>query len=388
MRDLAPLHPVSRGHLEALTDGVGIMQHAIGARPDPAHGHCTDDIARALQVDLLHARQLGWPAVAECARRDLEFISEAFDDATGRFRDFRSIDGAWADEVASEDCQGRALHALGDAIAGCPDPRLAAAAADLFDRALPAARQVTALRAQASVVLGCAARLGADPDRPTDTAFRLMAGRLRATFESRGASPWPWPEYRVTYENALPPRALIVAGRRLGSAPMVGIGLRVLDWLIDAQIAPDGHLSPVGNGWWSCDGERSRFDQQPIEATTLLLAAEAAYRATSDERYRAAVERAYGWFLGRNDLGLDVADAERGACHDGLTPHGLNANQGAESTLMWLTAAEHVRAIRGVGVAPQRGIAADRAAPDLDLARRGPVTTRARAEAPGVGASR
>jgi hypothetical protein len=58
------------------------------------------------------------------------------------------------------------------------------------------------------------------------------------------------------------------------------------------------------------------------------------------------VERAYAWFLGANDVGVPVADPDRGASFDGLTPTGVNTNQGAESTLMWLTAVEHVRALR------------------------------------------
>ena len=58
------------------------------------------------------------------------------------------------------------------------------------------------------------------------------------------------------------------------------------------------------------------------------------------------MERAYAWFLGGNDLGLDIADPGRGASHDGLTPTGVNLNQGAESTLMWLIALEHIRALR------------------------------------------
>ena len=33
---------------------------------------------------------------------------------------------------------------------------------------------------------------------------------------------------------------------------------------------------------------------------------------------------------------------------DGLTPEGVNENQGAESTLMWLIALERIRTIRGV----------------------------------------
>jgi hypothetical protein len=58
------------------------------------------------------------------------------------------------------------------------------------------------------------------------------------------------------------------------------------------------------------------------------------------------MELAYAWFLGGNDLGLDVADPIRGAGYDGLTAGGVNTNQGAESTLMWLIAAEHVRTSR------------------------------------------
>ena len=67
MPDSFPLYPVERRHLEALSDEVGILQHAIGSRPDPAHGYCNDDVARALQVDLLHQQVLGWQHVAESA---------------------------------------------------------------------------------------------------------------------------------------------------------------------------------------------------------------------------------------------------------------------------------------------------------------------------------
>jgi hypothetical protein len=343
--ELAPLHPVNRRHLDVMTDAIGIMQHAIGSRPDPAHGHCVDDVARALQVDLLHERELGWPAVAAPAERSLDFLVEAFDDTTGRFRNFRSVDGAWTEGVGSEDCHGRAFHALGDVIADVPDARMVRTATSLFERALPAATELTALRAQASVLLGCAAKLGAAPDSLTEAACLRLADAFLEPFPI-ASSPWPWPESSVTYEGALLPRALIVTGRALASEAMIDTGLNMLDWLIQAQIAQDGQFSPVGNEWWPRDGVKSQFDQQPIEATAMLLAADSAYLATGDGFYRTAMERAYAWFLGGNDLGVAVADPLRGAGYDGLTPRGVNTNQGAESTLMWLSAAEHIRAIR------------------------------------------
>jgi hypothetical protein len=345
MPDRLPLYPVTRAHLDVLSDDIGIMQHAIGSRPDPAHGYCTDDVARALHVDLLHQRELGWSAVASSAWRNVRFIDEAFDRATGRFRNFRRADGTWLDERASQDSQGRAMLALGAAVVDAPDGSVVELASSLFSAALPAAQDLGALRARASVLLGCDAVMRVAPTASTESAFEALAEGLGSTFRSRMTTAWPWPETRLTYENALPVRALIVAGHRLGWTAMLEDGLRVLDWLIVEQTS-SGHLSPVGNGWWTRGGEKSRFDQQPIEATALLLAAESAYAVTGDDRYRAAMELAYGWFLGENDVGVDVAVPEQGASFDGLEAGGVNRNQGAESTLMWLIASEHIRELR------------------------------------------
>ena len=342
----APLFPVQRQHLEALTDHVGVMQHAIGRRPDPAHGYCTDDVARALQVDLLHQHELGWAAVAASAAQNMRFLVEAFDPLTGRFRNFRRVDRSWVHGPGSPDSHGRAILALGEVIALAPDSHMVATARSLFERALPAARELTDLRARASSLLGWAAASRATPGGLRPDAFDVMAQDVHAHFTAGTDAAWPWPEAVVTYENGLLPRALIVAGRTLHSEAMVRTGLAVLDWLIEHQVAPAGHLSPIGNGWWPRGGPKSTFDQQPIEATALLLAAEAAFDATSDRRYLVAMERAYAWFLGANDLALEVAQADRGGGRDGLTPRGVNTNQGAESTLMWLVAAEHIRAVR------------------------------------------
>src|SRR6185436_15190142 len=293
----APLYPLSRLHLDVLTDAVGIFQHAVGSRPDPAHGYCVDDVARALEVDLLHARGLGWVAVARSAWRNLRFLEDAFDPATGRFWNFRSIDGSWIGGPGSNDSLGRAMLALGETMDGAPDARLFEGALALFGRALPAAGKVTSPRAQASVILACdavarsVAVAGSEEEQEAAVAkasaltLRRMATGLHARFLDFARPGWPWAEGSLTYENALLPRALIVAGHRLGAGVMLKIGLQVLDWLIEVQTSPQGSFSPVGNGWWARGGTKSQFDQQPIEATALLLAAEAAHNATRDPRY-------------------------------------------------------------------------------------------------------
>lgn len=329
--------------------------------PNPAFGTCTDDVARALAVDLAHAEVLGWGTVAESAWRSMRYLDEAFDPVAGRFRNFRDAEGAWDPAPPSEDSQGRALLALGTAAATRLDPSLRDRARALFAAGLARGRDLGALRAVASATLGCVAAIdGLQREDPllgeAEAALGHLAGPLLVASEAAsGDATWRWPEPVLTYENGLLPQAMIAAGRQLGIPELRRAGLRILDWLIEAQTAADGTFSPIGNrGWWKRAGPRSRFDQQPIEAASTILACHVAWSATLDPRYRAAAERAYAWFLGYNDSGVRVAVPRKGACHDGLEASGVNANQGAESTLMWLIALERMRAFRqGPAAAPR-----------------------------------
>ncbi len=327
---------------------MGIMQHAQGSRPDPDHGYCTDDVARALLVDLLHARELGWSAVDASVARNVRFLRDAFESETGRFRNFRSADGTWLDGAGSQDANARALQALAELIAVCPAGPLRDTATTVLLRALPKASRVDAIRPLATVLLACDTATRVGMSSAVLEVYVRAGDALERAFAGCGSRRrWPWPESIVTYENELPARALIVGGRGLERPGMVETGLHVLDWLIASQMTSAGYLRTVGNdGWWPRGRNKARFDQQPISATSLLLAAEAAYHATGSPFYGEVMEKAYGWFLGRNDAHVRVAKPESGAGYDGIGPAGVSRNQGAESTLMWLTALEHIRALR------------------------------------------
>ena len=364
------LYPICRTHLEELSDETGMWQHATGARPNRAFGYCTDDLARRLEVDLLHWRGLDTDEVATSAWRSMAFLQDGFNARLGRFRNFRSAEGEWLDESGSEDSHARAVAALGATIATAPDPRLAAAAARLFESALPATRALTGWRPMAAALIGCDAAIGAGAQGDVRDAFEVLSGRLVGAFSGL-PSDWPWPDPVVTYENALLPRALVVVGLRLDDDAIIRLGCGVLEWLALAQTAESarqtaesgrqtaesGWLTLVGNEcWWPRGEAAAQFDQQPIDATAFLLAAEAAYVATAAERYRRMAEMAYGWFLGDNDTGVPVAIPATGGCHDGLTAGGVNRNQGAESTLMWNTALEHVRRLRAASRSSEAAI--------------------------------
>jgi glycosyltransferase involved in cell wall biosynthesis len=342
-----PLVGVARGHLDRLGGGIGLMQHAVGRTPDPRHGACTDDVARALTVHLLHAREAPGPVVAAAIRRSFGFLEAAFDKSRGRFRNFRAADGRWLEAVGSEDCHGRAVQALGELLAHSGDGTLVAAAGPLFELALPAALGFKSLRPRCYALLGCASAL-ARVELPSAAHALARLGSGLAELTAGVAAEWPWPEPVVTYDNGALPQALIVAGQALDRADWTALGIDRLEWLLAAQTSATGHLVPIGNrGWWPRGGAPAPFDQQPIEASSLLEAARAALLATDDARFGGEMERAYAWFLGSNALGLPLAEPLTGACHDGLSPDGINANCGAESTLAWLLAAERIRELRG-----------------------------------------
>lgn len=343
-----PLYPPRREHLELMTGPFGIWQHAQGRRPDRSFGTSIDDVARSLTVDVLQSRDLGWEMVGTTARRSLALISNALNPSTGKFRNFRSADGDWLDVLGSQDTQGRALLAIGLATRDAPNAALRLEAQSLWRAALPVATDLTSPRAIASTILGADAAISGGSYGETERVFALMVSRLRGAFSSVDLDgDWPWPEETLTYENALLPHALIVAGVRLGDGRLRSVGLTVLDWLISVQTSRRGTFTPIGNdGWWTQGGERSHFDQQPIEAAATIFAAQAAYEATKDAGYMRSAEAAYGWFLGDNDAGLVLADVDTGGCRDGLSADHVNENQGAESTLMWLTALETMRQLR------------------------------------------
>jgi hypothetical protein len=341
-----------------MVDDTGMWQHARGVEPDPQFGYCTDDIARLLVVEVLHSQVLPAGALSADIRRSLTFLTDAFDRTTGRFLNFRGADGSWLDAGGSEDSHARALAGLAAVMAEMPGTEEAESARLLFNRALPAASGFGAIRSISRAILACDWACRAGLDAAVMPALEALSGRLFAAFNvidrapepidaASGPMAWPWPEPVLTYENALMPHALIAAGARLGRPALIARGSAVLDWLIAVQLGDGGVFSPIGNrGWWPRTGRRSRFDQQPIEAATMVSAAAAAFAATGEHRYLRAAEQAYGWFLGDNDVGVDIADPVNGACYDGLTPVGVNVNQGAESTLMWLTALETIRALR------------------------------------------
>lgn len=328
-------------HLHRLTDSTGILQHAIFTIPNYAEGYTTDDNARALMVSVL-LEELGNGVAFDLASRYLAFLWYAFNPENGRFRNYMDYQRHWLEERGSDDCHGRALWALGTVLGRSASLPLQGTATRLFEHALPAILETTSPRAWSFALIGIHEYLRRfTGDRMVSQVRKELAARLMALYQAHATPDWCWFEDRLTYCNASLPHALLLCGEAIPDPAMSDTALRSLRWLADLQRdnGENGHFVPVGTqGFYLKGGERARFDQQPVEAQAMVSACLEAYRLTGDSYWRKEAERAFEWFLGRNDLNLSLYDPTTGGCRDGLHPDRANENQGAESTLAFLQA--------------------------------------------------
>ena len=342
-------------HLRTMTDDTGLLQHATYTVPNYDEGYTTDDNARALVLTVL-LEQSG--DATPLGTRYLAFLWHAFDWNTTRFRNVMAYDRRWLDPIgSSEDAHGRAVWALGLVLGRSEQEGFRGLASRLFEHALPAVRKLTSPRAWATAILGIHAYLRRyRGDRNARLIELELADRLLELYARTSQPAWQWFEDVLSYDNAALPQALLAAGLDLERAELTDAGLSALSWLIHVQLGGGSHFVPIGsNGFYPRGGARARFDQQPVEAAVTVSACLEADQVTGDHRWYEEATRAFEWFLGRNDLGLSLYDPLTGGCRDGLHPDRVSQNEGAESTLAFLTAlvemrlAEHViDARRGV----------------------------------------
>ena len=353
------LPAVKLDHLHRMTDHTGIIEHAVFVVPNYPEGYATDDNARALIVAILLEEFAGITPAAtlDLASRYLAFLWLAFDPTTKRFRNCLSYERQWQEAEGSEDSHGRALWGLGTVLGRTKDAGLRGAAGRLFELAVPAAVEFKSPRACAFALLGLLEYLESFPgDRAALNAADALANRLLDSYRANSSADWKWFENVLSYSNARLPQALIRAGRRGANETMVSAGLEALEWLATVQRCEiKGHFVPIGShGFYSKKTEKSRFDQQPVEACAAVSACLQAYRATGKGRWRKDAWTAFNWFLGDNDLQVALYDPSTGGCRDGLHPDRANENQGAESTLSFLMALLEMRKLEEADISDSK----------------------------------
>jgi len=341
---VAAVPDMQTGHLLAMCDDTGLIQHAVHAVPDRSHGYCVDDNARALLLACVLSTT-GESRLPEIlSARLAAFVQHAWNPDSGRFRNFMGFDRSWLEASGSEDSHGRTLWALGvcagrDAIAS---RRLWARS--LFAEALPVVASFSSPRAWAFTLLGLDAYCRAcAEDSVAEGIRRELADRLLALLAAVETRDWVWFEESLAYDNARLSEALIVTGMATHSSGDIAAGLRTLRWLMSRQTTPAGLFRPIGSDSFGRKWTTLAFDQQPLEATATIAACLAAWRADDGADWKADANRAFAWFLGANDLSLPLVDVDTGSCRDGLHPDRANENRGGESVVSYLLALAEMR---------------------------------------------
>ena len=322
----------------ALTDHIAVLQHAKFSVPARRYGYTVDDNARAL-VFVVKARPY-WSSqpLLELERKLLSFLL-LMQAENGKFHNLMDFSQRIIDDPFVGDHLGRAVWATGAVINSDLPDGIKASARHIFDQAIPWARESTSPRTRAYACLGACERLHADENDPNlRNIVASLADSLTELYNSNEGTEWRWFENILSYDNARLPQALFSAYRCMGDRKHLQVAETTFRFL-QSETTIDEKFVPIGNQGWYMRGEkRALYDQQPVEAGTMVETAALAYKITRTEAYEKAVRQALSWFYGFNMKSVKVYDEETGACHDGITEAGLNENHGSEATISMLLA--------------------------------------------------
>jgi glycosyltransferase involved in cell wall biosynthesis len=336
-------------HLRRLTDDTGIIQHATFSVPARVSGYCVDDNARALIVALEADRLASSADTSKLVTTYLSYLQFS-QRADGSFDNLMRYDRSLEPSVASDDCLGRAIWALGATVHLALDDGHRQLAKQMLERAMEQTESLGP-RGIALTILGLTAFLAREPDHGASRErLGKLTERLLSRFYETATPEWCWFEKELTYDNALLPLALFQSYRVTGERTGLRVARESLEFLEKVCFSA-GHLQLVGNaGWHSAGGSLAQADEQATDAAAYVLAFRGAYLATEDRHYLRRMRESFAWFLGINRLHLPLYNFVTGGCHDGLGLSEVNQNQGAESTVSFLLSLQRMLELAGEGL--------------------------------------
>lgn len=333
------LPPISLKHIFKLTDDFGILQFAKFSRPDPKSGYTVDDNARAMIVASLYYQKTGDETALKFIKLYLNFLDYTIDN-TGDFRNYvnynRSFNKKENDNHSPQDPNSRALYALAR-ISSIKKihPDVREKAEQIFEKSMRNKIKFTHLR---SVAFYLKALHFYNTSKETKMEIKKYADIILSRLEKHNSKDWVWFEDILTYSNGLIPEALVLAYKSTGDKKYLKAGIETANFLVSKSFQRNLCV-PIGqNGWLQKGKEKQYYDQQPEEVASLVEMLKTLYQVTKVKKYKAQMRKAFHWFLGGNTLNQLVCDFGTGGCYDGVGEKEINLNQGAESTISYLTA--------------------------------------------------
>ncbi len=329
---------INTGHIKKLTDNFGILQFATYSKPKVSSGYTLDDNSRALMLSSKLYSRYRNPAFLNMVRTYLSYMGYVQQE-DGRFYNFVNKDKEVDRNSWSEEAQGRAIRSLGYiASVSALSAELRKEAADLLFKALPATAEIHAPRAVSSIIAGLYYYNKENYSKDIVKTIKKFADHLVEMYKENSTQDWKWFESALTYSNSKLPEALFYSYVSTQDSKYLALAETTLDFLM-SKTFEGGVFVPIGqNGWYKRGGPRSYFDQQPLDVSSMVQTLALAYKLTKNPEYEKNSLKAFHWFLGKNTLNQVVYNEKTGGCYDGLDQKDLNLNQGAESTLAYLSA--------------------------------------------------
>lgn len=330
------LPEIKLDHLKKMTDSFGMMQFCNHSEPDPNSGYTIDDNSRALIAATLHNRIFNSQDSLNLAKIYLKFIGQS-QDKTGNFKNNFQNENEIHDSH-SHDSFGRTIWALGYAINKSKDPEIIQQSEKILRRSLSRPGRLKSPRSVAFAIIGLYHYYQKRPNRKLLGLIKKMGDYLLQKYSDESSIDWHWFEEVLSYSNSKLPEALYLVYYLTGEEKYLRVAEKSLNFLTELTFVK-GKITLIGqNGWCKKNGRRALFDQQPVDASSLVHTYLTAYSITKNpDYYKNAIETIH-WFFGNNHLEQMVYDEVTGGCFDGVGKYTLNLNQGAESTLSYLIA--------------------------------------------------
>lgn len=340
-KDQRKLPPIKLTHLTKLTDNFGIIQFAKLTEPDPSSGYTLDDNARALIVAANHYKKFMVPSSLKLISIYLNFISYVTK-SDGYFDNYvnpdRSINKIKNLREKSEDSSARGLYALAFVSTTKQIPKhLKHQAQYLFEQSFQKNVVFASPRAIAFYIKALFCLLSKWKDKRVVSVFRYNCEQLISLYEKSRSSDWEWFESYLTYSNAVLPEALLLGYKITRDKRYLDVSEKTFNFLIRHTFKDNVYI-PIGQSGWFRKGEaRQYFDQQPEDAAATTETSNTMFHVTKKGSYKELAYKTFNWFLGENILGQVVYDWTTGGCYDGIGEKSINLNQGAESSISYLT---------------------------------------------------
>jgi glycosyltransferase involved in cell wall biosynthesis len=342
--DVSNAPKIKLNHLINITDDFGIIQFSKDTKPNLDYGYTLDDNARALIFATKYYEQRPLKRILRHVEIYLNFIEFCQKD-NGEFNNYVNRDRKITEDKPwenLEDSNARALWSLGTVIGTKSLPiEFRKRAKKLWNKWQNGNFDFHHPRAIAFYIKGLWERN--EPIKISEQADYLIK-----YYEENAKGNWRWFLQELTYANGSLPEALFLAYDDTKDRKYLKVALKTLKFLIDHTF-DSGLYIPIGQaGWFKRNKERAYFDQQPEDPYSMISLLVRAFKITKKSKYLILAKRVMLWFYGNNLLGLSLYDQKSGGCHDGLTPQGLNADEGAESTLSYLMSALTIKNISNI----------------------------------------